>query len=140
MLSIPTASDDTLGSGKWSAGPAFRFAYRKGPWNFGVFGGQTWSFAGDDDRSDVSQLIMRGAIRRQLSNDWYFVSAPIITANWKASEDKWLVPVGGGIGKVVKIRKNPWALSLQGYYNVIKPTGAPNWSLRFSVIMAIPLG
>jgi hypothetical protein len=138
MLSIPTASDDTLGSGKWSAGPAFRLAYRKGLWNVGVFGGQTWSFAGDDDRKDVSQLIMRGAIRRQLPNDWYFVSAPIITANWKASDEKWLVPVGGGIGKVIRIRTYPWALSFQGYYNVIKPGAAPNWSVRFSVIMAIP--
>lgn len=34
----------------------------------------------------------------------------------------------------------PWALSLQGYYNVIKPDGAPDWSVRLSLIAAIPLG
>lgn len=138
MLNVPTATDKRLGSGKWSAGPAFRFVYRTGPWNFGLFGGQTWSFAGDDDRSDVSQLIVRGAVRRQLANDWYLVSAPIITANWKADKQKWLVPVGGGIGKVFRIGSNPWAFSLQGYYNVVKPNGAPDWSVRFAVIAAIP--
>ncbi len=140
MLNVPIASDSRLGSGKWSAGPAFRFVYRSGRWNLGLFGGQIWSFAGSDNRGDVSQLLVRGAIRRELPNDWYFVSAPIITANWKAAGQKWLVPLGGGIGKVFKYDSNPWALSLQGYYNVVKPDGAPDWSVRLSMIAAIPLG
>ena len=138
MLSIPTATEEQLGSGKWSAGPALRLTYRTGQWNFGVFGGQTWSFAGSDRRGDVSQLIMRAAVRRQLPNNWYFVSAPIITANWKASGQKWLVPLGGGFGKVFTVRSDPWALSLQGYYNVIKPGGAPKWAVRLSLIAPIP--
>ncbi len=140
ILSIPIASDSRLGSGKWSAGPAFRFVYRSGPWNLGVFGGQMWSFAGSSNRGDVSQLIMRGAIRRQLPNDWYLVSAPIISANWKAAGQKWLVPLGGGVGKVFRYRSNPWALSLQGYYNVIKPDGAPNWSVRLALIAPLQFG
>ena len=140
MLSIPIASDSKLGSGKWSAGPAFRITYRSRLWNFGAFGGQMWSFAGDDWRNDVSQLLIRGAIRRQLPNDWFFVSAPIITANWNASGQKWLVPLGGGFGKVFDIDSKPWAVSFQGYYNVIKPDGAPNWAVRLSVIAAIQFG
>ena len=140
MLSVPIASDSRLGSGKWSAGPAFRFSYKTGPWTFGGFGGQLWSFAGSDHRNDVSQLMIRGSIRRQLKNEWYFVSAPIITANWKADGEKWLVPVGGGIGKVFNIGTNPWAMSVQGYYNVVKPLGAPDWSVRLSVIAAINFG
>jgi hypothetical protein len=140
LVMIPTASDSKLGSGKWSAGPAFRLSYKTGQWNIGAFGGQSWSFAGDDNRRDVSQFIMRGTIRRQLSNKWYFVSAPIITANWNAVGEKWLVPVGGGIGKVVDVGAFPWAISLQGYYNVIRPAGAPDWAIRLSVIAAIKLG
>ena len=140
MLVIPTASDIGLGSGKWSAGPAFRVSYKTGPWTLGFFGGQVWSFAGSDNRRDVSQLQLRGAVRRKMSNGWYFVSAPIITANWHARGEKWLVPLGGGIGKVMQLDSKPWAISLQGYYNVVKPVGAPDWSVRLSVIAAIPLG
>ncbi len=140
MLSIPIATDGRLGSGKWSAGPAFRFNYQSGPWTLGAFGGQVWSFAGDGKRDDVSQLIIRGAVRRQLQNNWYFVSAPLITANWNAAGQKWLLPLGGGFGKVFKVDSNPWALSLQGYYNVIKPDGAPNWAIRLTLVVAIPLG
>ena len=140
MLSVPIASDERLGSGKWSAGPAFRFAYRSELWNLGAFGGQIWSFAGSDARSRVSQLIVRGVVRRQLPKDWYFVSAPIVSANWRADGQKWLVPVGGGIGRVFKVKSDPWAWSVQGYYNVIKPDGAPNWLIRLQLVAAIPLG
>ena len=139
MVSIPTATDLQLGSGKWSGGPAARIAYQSGPWNLGAFGGQQWSFAGDDQRNDISQLMVRALVRRRLPNNWFFVSAPIITANWNApSNQRWLVPLGGGVGKQFNIGRYPWAASMQGYYNVIKPDGAPNWAIRFAIIAALP--
>jgi hypothetical protein len=141
MLSVPIASDEILGSGKWSAGPAFRFVYREGPWNLGFFGGNLWSFAGNGSRADVNQLTIRGAFRRDLSKNWYLVSAPVITANWKAaSGQKWVVPLGGGIGRQLGPDSMPWALSVQAYCNVIKPDGAPDWVLRLAVVAAFPLG
>ena len=140
MLSIPIASKSQLGSGKWSGGPAARIAYKTGKWRLGAFGGQQWSFSGDDQRKDVSQLMVRALVRRQLPNDWFFVSAPIITANWNASQNqRWLVPLGGGFGKGFKLARYPWAWSVQGYYNVIKPDGAPNWAIRFAFVVALPL-
>jgi hypothetical protein len=140
ILALPIATDDSLGSDKWDAGPAFRLTYRKRPWNLGVIAGQRWSFAGSDNRTDVNQLLIRGAIRRQLPGDWFFVSAPLITANWDHPGETWLVPVGGGIGRAFRLRKHPWAWSVQGYYNAIKPDSAPDWVLRFAVIAAIPFG
>lgn len=140
MASLPTATDESLGSGKWAAGPAFRFVYRTGFWNFGVLGGQRWSFAGSGNRNDVSQLLLRGAIRRQLPNDWFFVSAPLIVANWDAPGEKWIVPLGGGIGRKFMIGKYPWAWSAQGYYNAIKPDSAPDWVVRFAIVAAVAFG
>jgi len=138
MASLPTATDKSLGSGKWTIGPAVRLTYRTREWNLGLIAGQRWSFAGSGNRKDVSQLLMRGMIRRQLPNDWYFVSAPLIVANWDSPETKWLVPMGGGIGRKFTLSKHPWAWSVQGYYNVIKPDAAPDWVFRFAVIAAIP--
>jgi len=140
MVSLPTATDESLGSGKWTAGPAFRLAYRTALWNFGVLGGQRWSFAGSGNRNDVNQLLLRGAIRRQLPNDWFFVSAPLIAANWDAPGEKWIVPVGGGIGRKFEIGKYPWAWSVQGYFNAIKPDSAPDWVVRFAIVAAIGFG
>lgn len=50
-------------------------------------------------------------------------------AGWTAeSADRWIVPVGGGFGKIVKLGgKLPVNLQLSGYYNVVTPPpSAPN--------------
>ncbi len=141
MATFPIATDDVLGSDKWSAGPSFRLVYRTGPWSLGMLGGNQWSYAGDGKRGDINQLMLRGAFRRQLDNNWYLVSAPIITANWDADSGKrWMVPVGGGIGKILGSGSNTWALSLQAYTNAIKPDGAPDWVVRFAIAAPIPAG
>jgi hypothetical protein len=49
-INLPTASDDQLGSGKWSAGIT-AVALTQPDWGtMGVLGRQLWSFAGDSDR------------------------------------------------------------------------------------------
>jgi hypothetical protein len=140
IVSLPTATDEALGSEKWSIGPALRFAYRTEQWNLGFIAGQRWSFAGTGSRNDVNQLLFRGAIRRELAKDWYFVSAPLITANWERPGRDWLIPVGGGIGRTFDIGRFPWAWSVQGYYNVVKADPDPDWVVRFAIIPAIPFG
>jgi hypothetical protein len=139
IVSLRTATDDVLGSGKWAAGPAARIAYKGESWNIGAIIGQRWSFAGDSDRADLSSLLIRGSMRRGLRSNWFFVSAPIINANWNAaSGNRWLVPVGGGFGKTFRMGSTTWAASLQAYANLIKPAGAPDWSLRVAFVAPVP--
>lgn len=139
IISVPTATDPVLGSGKWSAGPALRLTYRTERWNLGSVFGQLWSFAGQSDRHDVSQLMIRGAIRYQLPEKWFLVSSPIVTANWNASgSQRWLVPLGGGIGRTFRVNKSPWSWSIQGYHYSVRPTSAPEWAVRFAIISGIP--
>jgi hypothetical protein len=138
-VGIPTATDDRLGSGKWSLGPAVRFVYRPGQWNIGAILVNLTSVAGDDDRADVNQLLIRTPIRRRLKNRWYFTTNPIITANWNASADqRWLVPLGGGIGRTFTAGDLPMAVSVHAYTNVIKPDGAPDGLVRIDVVVPIP--
>jgi hypothetical protein len=139
IVSLPTATEDSLGSGKWAAGPAARIVYKGEIWTMGAILGQRWSFAGDSDRADISSLMIRGSIHRSLGSDWFFVSAPIINANWNAeSGNRWLVPVGGGVGKTFRMGTQTWAASVQAYANLIKPKGAPDWSLRMAFVAHIP--
>jgi hypothetical protein len=51
---LPTASEDSLGTGKWGLGPTFVILRQKGPWTVGYLGAHIWSVAGDDDRADVN--------------------------------------------------------------------------------------
>jgi hypothetical protein len=138
---IPIATDERLGSGKWLTGPALRFAYRPGEWNLGALIVNLWSFAGDSNRKDVNQLLIRGLIRRRLGGGWYFTSNPIITANWKAeSGQQWLIPLGAGIGRRFEISSISVALAVHYYHHVIKPDGAPNGLFRIDFIIPVPAG
>ncbi len=58
VVRFPLATDDALGSGKWSAGVTALAVARPGRWLFGVRTYNIWSFAGDEERSDVNQFLL----------------------------------------------------------------------------------
>ena len=82
------------------------------------------------------------AIVKQLSNNWYVNSAPIITADWKAADgQKWIVPLGAGGGKLMYLGgKLPLNLQSQIYYNVVRPDFGPEWQWRFQAQILLPMG
>ena len=51
---LPTATDETLGGERWAVGPTFVGLKQEGPWTLGFLTNQLWSFAGDEDRSDIN--------------------------------------------------------------------------------------
>jgi hypothetical protein len=141
ILTFPTATDTALGSGKWSMGPAGVVLTMRGPWVFGALVNQQWSVAGDSDRRSVSQMLIQPFVNYNLPHGWYLTSSPAITANWMAdSGNQWTVPLGGGFGKLWRIGAVglPVNTSLQAYYNVAKPQGAADWSIRFTVQFVLP--
>lgn len=138
-FNLPTATDSILGSGKWSAGPTAVVLTQPKPWSIGLLAGNLWSFAGNSNRASVNQLMLQPFISYNLSDGWYLTTAPVMTANWRvASSERWLVPLGGGVGRLFKIGKEPVNVNLQAYNNVVKPAGAPDWVLRFTVQFLFP--
>mgnify|MGYP007070469647 CR=1 FL=1 len=137
-LVLPTASDSSLGGGKWSAGPAAVAVYSKGPWVAGALVNNIWSFAGNSDRSSVSAFLLQPFINYNLRHGWYLVTAPIITANWRAEGEQWLVPVGGGVGRLFRIGKQPINASLQAYANVVKPDVFGDVTIRAQIQFLFP--
>jgi hypothetical protein len=67
-------------------------------------------------------MLIQPFLNYNFPHGWYFTSSPIITANWlAASDDRWTVPIGGGIGKLFKLGKLPVNTQLAAYSNVVKP-------------------
>ncbi|HQE82762.1 MAG TPA: neuromedin U [Candidatus Hydrogenedentes bacterium] len=138
-FSLPTATDDSLGTGKWSAGPSAVVLTMPGRWVFGALASNLWSFAGENDSPDVNSMLVQPFINYNLDKGWYLTSSPIITANWEAdSDDRWTVPVGAGLGKIFKVGKQPLNAQLGAYYNVEKPDGGADWNLRFQLQFMFP--
>ncbi len=138
-IGLPTGTDEFLGTGKWSAGPAVIALVQPKGWTLGFTIQNTWSFAGPSNRADVNSFYTNAFIVKNLPKGWYVNTAPIITANWDApSGEQWLVPVGAGVGKVFKIGKLPVNVQA-GYYNyVIAPTNGPDWQLRAQLNFYFP--
>ena len=132
-LNMPTADDDQLGSGKWSGGIT-GVALNIPKWgSMGILGRQLWSFEGDSDRSDVSQALIEPFVNYNLEDGWFLISDLVITANWEAdSSDRWTVPLGGGVGRVFNIGNQAINSRLEYYYNVEKPSNAPDYSVTFT--------
>jgi len=99
---------------------------------FGALANNVWSFAGSSERRSVNQLLVQPFFNVNFSRGWYLTTSPIITANWEAASgaEQWTVPIGGGFGRVFAIGEQKVNASLQAFWNVVKPDGAGDWTLR----------
>ena len=138
VLRFPTASRDTLGSEKWSAGPSLVALTSTGPWVTGALVQNIWSYAGASDRSEVNQFLIQPFLNYNLPDGWYLTSSPSITADWKRTDGRWTVPLGGGIGKILRIGKLPVNAQVQAYYNVAKPDAIGEWTIRVQLQLLFP--
>jgi hypothetical protein len=138
-LILPTATEDRYSSDKWSAGPAFVALTMPGKWVVGFLIQNVWSFAGDSDAADVNKFLFQYFINYNLENGWYLSTTPIITANWEANSDnRWVVPFGGGEGRLVRHGKLPVDYKLAAYWNAEKPEFGPDWNLQFTIKILLP--
>ena len=136
---LPTATSNSLGTGKWGIGPTAVVVYTSALWVIGALANNIWSVAGDSDRANVSQFLLQPFINYNLADGWYLVTAPIITANWMAdSGNQWTIPIGGGFGKLFKIGKQPVNASLQGFWYAEKPKSGPAWTIRAQFQLLFP--
>ena len=137
-LEMPTGGSKR-GTQKWSLGPSVVALYQPGNWTFGVLMNNVWSIAGDSDREDVNRGLINLFLVYQLGGGWYVNSAPIITVDWNAdSGQQWIVPLGGGVGKVAFLGKLPVNTQVGAYANVVKPDFGPDWQLRVQIQFFLP--
>ncbi len=118
MLSAPTASHDALGSGKWQGGFAFVAFIAKSP--VFQFGGLiTWqaSFAGQSDRESTSLAAIQPFYFWQIGKGTYLRGGPIWAFDLK--KGAYSVPLGLGIGKVVKMGTTMVNLFVEPQYSML---------------------
>ena len=138
-ISIPTATEHIYGTGKTSIGPTVVVLKSQGHWLFGSLVQNLWSVeAGPRERPAVNQMLLQPFVNYNLAHKWYLTSSPIITANWKLDDGRWLVPVGGGVGKIVRFGKVPVNIYGQVFGNAEYPNGTSRWSARFQMQFLFP--
>ena len=131
---IPTNTNDSLGTDKLSIGPILAFVREPRALVYGILVQNVWSVAGDDDEPDINEMLLQYFFNYNFKSGWYLTSSNIISANWKEENDnRWTVPVGGGVGKIIKTKRRHLDISAQTYYLVEKPRFGPEWGLQLTV-------
>jgi hypothetical protein len=139
VFELPTNSDEEFGTDTWSAGPGFVVLAMPGNWVVGGLAYNVWSFAEDGGEPDINKLVAQYFLNYNFANGWYASSTPTLTADWEAdSDDRWTIPLGGGVGRLVRFGKAPVDFKAQVFYNIEAPKNVGDWSFQFQVKLLFP--
>jgi len=139
IFQVPSASPDTLGSGKWSAGAGAAALVMPGHIVTGILVTQIWSFAGQANRANVNAALFQPFFNYNLKDGWALTTAPSFTANWSAAQNKWAVPLGAGIAKTFKAGDQLMQLSCVYYTYVARPITSPQTNLKVTWSLLYPI-
>ena len=137
---FPTAGSVYTGQGKWQVGPALVLAYMTPKFIAGVFPQQWWSYAGDPSRPNTNQMNLQPIFSLFFEGGWNVGYSGNILANWEApSNNRWTVPIGVGVGKVVKFGRLPVKIQLAGQYMVTQPSPVgQKWNVQIQLTPVLP--
>jgi hypothetical protein len=134
-LLLPSATDDRLGAGQWSAGPTGLVLKQQNGWTYGMLVNHLWTFAGDGDRSDVTSTFVQPFLNHTKGNVTYGV-------NFEGSYDwetkQWTLPLNISRSQVTTIGGRPVSLAGGLKFYVDAPDGAPDWGIRLTATLLFP--
>jgi hypothetical protein len=141
IFQFPSASPDVLGTGKWSVGPNAVALIMPGRYVIGLLVNQLWSFAGKMSTPPVNSGFFQPFIDYNIPGGQFSLStAPEITANYEApGNQKWTVPVGGGVTYTFKLNNQIMQLYGGYYTNVVHPLSGPQTTLRIDWSLLFPV-
>ena len=136
VMQIPTSSKlDEFGTREFGIGPSMVALKTINKWVAGFVIQNVWTFGDVKENKFLFQYF----VNYNLPKAWYLVTGPILTANWNAEDDmKWVVPVGGGIGKVFRIGNQPINVNAHMYYNALRPDNVGAMASRLQVQFLFP--
>ena len=150
-MMFPTASEDQLGSGKYSAGPMALAFHLSEKWVLGTVAQHWWSYADHEEnitvntdlgpvnvkRPDVNLTDIQYVLRYRYSPFTNIGMAPNIRYNWET--DELSLPVGIGFDTLIKLGPLPVKIGLEAYYYVVQDDKfGPEWQLRFLFVPVLP--
>ena len=134
---LPTASDDSLGAEKWGIGPTGVVLKQDGPWTFGMLANHIESFAGDDDRADVSATFIQPFISYITSTKTTIGLNTESTYDWETK--KWSVPINLTVNQLLKAGDQMFQVGGGVRYWAESPDGGPeNWGIRLQLTLLFP--
>jgi len=133
----PTASDDALGADKWGIGPTAVALKQNGPWTLGFLANHIESFAGEDNRADVSATFLQPFLTYVTKTKTSLSIATETTYDWENEE--WSVPVIFNVLQMLKIGPQIIQIGVGARYWADSPDYGPDgWGARMQLTFLFP--
>jgi hypothetical protein len=137
VIMLPTASDEVLGAEKWGIGPTGVILKQSGPWTYGVLVNHIESFAGDDNRADVSVTFLQPYLTYITKTKTAFGLNTESTYDWENEE--WSVPINFNILQMLKIGPQIIQVGVGTRYWADSPDNGPEgWGARMTLTFLYP--
>jgi hypothetical protein len=137
VLLLPTGSNDLLTTDKWGAGPTAVVLKQSNGWTRGVLANHIWSFAGDDDRADVSATFVQPFLTYTTPTQWTFAVNTESSYDWE--DEQWTVPVNASASKLIRFGNQLVSLGGGVRYWLDSPDdGAGGFGARITVTLLFP--
>ena len=134
---LPTGSEKLLTADKWGIGPTGVALKQEGPLTYGVLVNHIWSFAGDDDRTDVNATFIQPFYSYTTPNAVSFTVNMENTYDWRT--DKWSLPINFMTAKVTKMGNQLLSAGAGVRYWIASPDSGPEgFGMRLVLTLLFP--
>lgn len=132
----PTATDLQLGLEKWGVGPTALALRQSHGWTYGVLANHLWSYAGADDRSEVSATFLQPFLSFTTKTHTTIGLNSESSYDW--NNDQWSVPLNLTLGQLFKVGGMPMQFTIGARCYVEGPDGGPEWGARAVLTLLFP--
>lgn len=133
---IPTATDDFLGSDKFSIGPSLAVYRQTEQWIAGLVCSHLWSVAGSGD-ADVNGTRVEPLIAYTAPTATTIGLGAEINYNWET--EAWTIPVELRLSQLTILWQQPVQWTVGGQYYARDDGNSPEWGAFFQVTIPLSL-
>ena len=131
VASLPTATEDALGTDRYAIGPEFLLGKLTEKYVIGIFPSHLWDVGGSGD-ADVNVTSMQIFGTYLPGGGWNVGTSPILS--YDHNSDQWSIPLNFTFGKTVIWSGRPWKLSAEiNYFVESSDEFGPEWFIGFNV-------
>ena len=134
-ISVPTATDDLLGSGQFSMGPSAVALIQKGSFTYGALVNHIWSLFGASDRGNVNATFFQPFVGKNFPGGYALSLNTELLQNWEADATVGTLHLVGS--KVTSLGGQ----MIQFFAGPRIPFGNGNnasWGIRAGLVLLLP--
>jgi hypothetical protein len=137
VLLLPTASEDVLGTEQWGIGPTAVGLKQVGPWTYGALVNHVESFAGEEDRADVSATFIQPFLTYITKAKTTIALNTESTYDWENEE--WSVPINFNVLQLLRIGPQIVQVGVGvRYWADSLDNGPQDWGARLQLTFLFP--